>query len=93
MTFIKIIQGFFCSLALLVLSILYAGLVLSALLSIVAGILRTFGLEQIQMSIWNGVELPIAFSISLALLVSLLLFFCSMYIKHSIQFCFSKLKF
>ncbi|MFE3576954.1 hypothetical protein [Lysinibacillus sp. NPDC059133] len=93
MTFIKIIQGFFCSLALLVLSILYAGLVLSALLSIVAGILRTFGLEQIQMSIWNGVELPIAFSIPLALLVSLLLFFCSVYIKRSIQFCFSKLKF
>ncbi|MDD1501344.1 hypothetical protein PVA17_00945 [Lysinibacillus sp. CNPSo 3705] len=93
MTFIKIIQGFFCSLALLVLSILYAGLVFSALLSIVAGILRTFGLEQIQMSIWYGVELPIVFSIPLALLVSLLLFFCSMYIKRSIQFCNSKLKF
>ncbi|MDM5250976.1 MULTISPECIES: hypothetical protein [unclassified Lysinibacillus] len=93
MTFIKIIQGFFCSLALLVLSVLYAGLVLSALLSIVAGILRTFGLEQIQMSIWNSVELPVAFSIPLALLVALLLFYCSMYVKRSIQFCFSKLKF
>ncbi|MFJ3389049.1 hypothetical protein [Lysinibacillus sp. NPDC086135] len=93
MTFIKIIQGFFYSLALLVLSVLYAGLILSALLSMVAGILRTIGLEQIQMSIWNGVELPIAFSIPLALLFSLLLFFCSMYIKRSIQFCFSKLKF
>jgi len=93
MTFIKIIQGFFCSLALLVLSILYAGLIFSALLSVVAGILRTFGLEQIQMSIWNGVELPIAFSIPLALLVALLLFFCSMYVKRSIQFCYSKLTF
>ncbi|WP_323648458.1 hypothetical protein [Lysinibacillus xylanilyticus] len=93
MTFIKIIQGFFCSLALLVLSVLYAGLVLSALLSIVAGILRTFGLEQIQMSIWHGVELPIAFSIPLAILVSLLLFFCSIYVKRSIRFCSSKLKF
>ncbi|QPQ33025.1 hypothetical protein [Lysinibacillus sp. JNUCC 51] len=93
MTFIKIIQGFFCSLALLVLSVLYTGLIISALISIVAGILRTFGLEQIQMSIWSDIELPIAFSIPLALLVSLLLFFCSMYIKRSIQFCYSKLKF
>jgi len=93
MTFAKIIQGFFCSLALLVLVILYAGLILSALLSIVAGILRTFGLEQIKMSLWSGVDLPVAFSIPLALLVALLLFFCSMYIKRSIQFCLSKLKF
>jgi len=93
MIFKNIIQTFFGSLALLVLSVLYAGLVFSALLSILAGILRTFGLEQIQMSIWNGVELPIGFSIPLALLVSLLLFFCSMYIKRAIQFCFSKLKF
>jgi len=93
MTFAKIIQGFFCSLALLVLVILYAGLILSALLSIVAGILRTFGLEQIKMSLWSGVDLPVAFSIPLAFLVALLLFFCSMYIKRSIQFCLSKLKF
>ncbi|KOP79796.1 hypothetical protein AMS59_06210 [Lysinibacillus sp. FJAT-14745] len=93
MTFIKIIQGFFYSLALFVLSVLYAGLILSALLSILAGILRTLGLEQIQMSIWPGVELPVIFSIPLALLVSLLLFFCSIYIKRSIQFCFSKVKF
>ncbi|MFJ7186436.1 hypothetical protein [Lysinibacillus xylanilyticus] len=93
MIFKKIVQSFFCSLVLLVLSVLYAGLVLSALISIVAGILRTFGLEQIQMSIWKGVELPIGFSIPLALLVSLLLFFCSMYIKRAIQFYFSKLRY
>ncbi|MGE7114106.1 hypothetical protein [Lysinibacillus sp. NPDC047702] len=93
MTFIKIIQSFFCSLALFVLVILYAGLILSALLSILAGILRTSGLEQIKMSLWSGVDLPVAFSIPLALLVALLLFFCSMYVKRSIRFCLSKLKF
>jgi len=93
MTIIKIIQAFFCSLALLVLSILYAGLVLSALLAILAGILRTFGLDQIKMSIWYGVDLPVMFSIPLALLVALLLFFCSKYVKRSIQFCFSKLRY
>ncbi|MDM5231066.1 hypothetical protein [Lysinibacillus pakistanensis] len=93
MTFIKIIQSFFCSLALLVLVILYAGLILSALLSIVGGLLRTIGLEQIRMSLWSGVDLPVAFSIPLALVVALLLFFCSMYVKRSIQFCLSKLKF
>gem|GEM_PF-408293 len=93
MTFVKIIRGFFCSLALLVLAVLYAGLILGALLSILAGILRTFGLEQIKMSIWSGIDLPVIFSIPLALLVALLLFFCSMYVKRSIQFCLSKLKF
>jgi len=93
MTFIKILQSFFCSLALLVLVILYAGLILSALLSIVGGLLRTIGLEQIRMSLWSGVDLPVAFSIPLALVVALLLFFCSMYVKRSIQFCLSKLKF
>lgn len=93
MTFIKIIQSFFCSLALLVLVILYAGLILSALLSIAGGLLRTIGLEQIRMSLWSGVDLPVAFSIPLALVVALLLFFCSMYVKRSIQFCLSKLKF
>lgn len=93
MTFIKIIQSFFFSLALLVLVILYAGLILSALLSIVGGLLRTIGLEQIRMSLWSGVDLPIAYSIPLALLVALLLFFCSIYVKLSIQFCLSKLKF
>ncbi|TDX99409.1 UNVERIFIED_CONTAM: hypothetical protein BJ099_11624 [Lysinibacillus xylanilyticus] len=93
MIFKKIVQSFFCSLALLVLSVLYVGLVLSALLSILAGILRTFGLEQIKMGIWYGVELPVIFSIPLALLVSLLLFFCSIYVKRSILFCFSKLRY
>ncbi|MGE7695502.1 hypothetical protein ACQKNC_15505 [Lysinibacillus sp. NPDC094177] len=85
MIFAKIIQSFFYSMALLVLSVLYVGLVLSALLSILAGILRTLGLEQIQMGIWYGVELPVIFSIPLALLVSLLLFFCSIYVKRSIS--------
>jgi len=93
MIIIKIIQGFFCSLALFVLVILYAGLILSALLSIAGGLLRTIGLEQIKMSLWSGVDLPVAFSIPLALVVALLLFFCSMYVKRSIQFCLSKLKF
>ncbi|MGY3187568.1 hypothetical protein [Lysinibacillus sp. TE18511] len=93
MTFVKIIQAFFCSLALLVLSVLYAGLVLSALLAMLAGILRTFGLDQIKMSIWYGVDLPVMFSIPLALLVALLLFFCSIYVKRSISFCFSKLRY
>ncbi|KOS61113.1 hypothetical protein AN161_19220 [Lysinibacillus sp. FJAT-14222] len=93
MTFVKIIQAFFCSSALLVLSILYVCLVVSALVSILAGILRTFGLEQIKMGIWYGVDLPVIFSIPLALLVSFLLFFCSMYVKRSIVFCLSKLRF
>ncbi|MFJ7408551.1 MULTISPECIES: hypothetical protein [unclassified Lysinibacillus] len=88
----KMIRGFFCSLALIVLTVLYVGLVVSALLAILAGILRTVGIDQIKMSIWQGVDLPVVFSIPLALVVSGLLFYCSLYVKRSITFCFSKLK-
>lgn len=89
----KIIQGFFCLLAIPVLSVLYVGLIVSALLSILAGILRTFGLQELEMSIWPGISLPIALSIPFSLLFSLLFFYCSIYVKRSIPFCVSKLKF
>lgn len=89
----KVIRGFFCSLALLVLIVLYIGLVVSALIAIVAGILRTLGIDQIKMSVWQDVDLPVAFSIPFALVVSCLLIFCSRYVKRSITFCFSKLQF
>ncbi|MFL1998227.1 hypothetical protein VYF65_004027 [Lysinibacillus irui] len=92
MIFLKMLQAFFCSLALVVLSVLYIGLLLSAILSIFAGFLRTFGLDQIKMSIWYGVDIPIIFSIPLALLVAVLLFFCATYIKRSIVFCISNLR-
>ncbi|MGE7842781.1 hypothetical protein ACQKNX_18565 [Lysinibacillus sp. NPDC093712] len=88
----KMIRGFFCSLALVVLTVLYVGLVVSALIAILAGILRTVGIDQIKMSIWQGVDLPVVFSIPLALVVSGILFYCSLYVKRSITFCFSKLK-
>ena len=70
----------------MVLSVLYVGLLLSAGLSILAGFLRTFGVDQIKMGIWYGVDLPVMFSIPFALLVALLLFFCATYIKRSIVF-------
>ena len=92
MTFLKMLQAFFCSLALVVLSVLYVGLLLSAGLSILAGFLQTFGLDQIKMTIWYGVDIPIMFSIPLALLVAVLLFFCATYIKRSLVFCISKLR-
>jgi len=88
----KMIRGFFCTLALVVLSVLYVGLVISALIVILAGILRTVGIDQIKMSIWQGVDLPVIFSIPFALVISGLLFYCSLYVKRSITFCFSKLK-
>lgn len=76
----KIILAFFCSLATLVLSILYAGLMVSAILSILAGILRTVGFEQIKMSIWQGVDLPVILSIPLSLVVS---FFCFLLLRFT----------
>ncbi|MFO1442396.1 hypothetical protein KDN24_03980 [Bacillus sp. Bva_UNVM-123] len=89
----KIILAFFISLSIPVLSVLYVGLILSAIISILAGLLRTIGFEQIEMSIWNGMELPVALSIPLSLIVSSLLIIVSVYIKRSIKFCVSHFKF
>ncbi len=89
----KMIRSFFCLLATLVLSVLYGGLILSAVLLILAGILRTVGFDQLKMSIWQGVDLPIVLSIPLSLVVSFLLFIASLYVKRSLVFCYSQLKF
>jgi len=89
----KMIQAFICLLAIPVLSVLYVGLIGSALLSIVAGILRSFGFQQIGMSIWLGVSLPVVLSIPFSLLFSLLFFYCSIHVKRCIPFCIAKLKF
>ena len=51
-------------------------------------LLRTFGLEQIKMGLWYGVDLPVMFSIPFSLLIALLLFFCATYIKRSIVFVY-----
>lgn len=89
----KIILAFFISLSIPVLFVLYVGLILSAIISILAGLFRTIGFEQIEMSIWNGMELPVSLSIPLSLIVSSLLIIVSVYIKRSIKFCVSHLKF
>lgn len=87
----KMIHSFLLSLTIPVLSVLYLGMILSALLSILTGILRTIGFEQIKMSIWQGIDLPLALSIPLSLVVSFLLFKSSLYVKRSVTFCFHKL--
>lgn len=87
----KTVITFFLYQAILVLSVLYAGLLLSALLSIIAGILRTFGLRQISMSIWYNVELPVLLSIPVAFLFAYLLFIGSRYVKTAIKTCATKL--
>lgn len=87
----KMLLSFLLSLSIPVLSVLYLGMILSALLSILAGILRTIGFEQIEMSIWQGIELPVALSIPLSIVVSFLLFKGSLYVKRSISFCFHNL--
>ncbi|PWU69866.1 MULTISPECIES: hypothetical protein [Gracilibacillus] len=82
---------FWLLLSIPVLSVLYAGLLVSAILIILAGLFRTFGFEQIKMSIWPSVELPIMFSIPLSLGVSILLFIASYHIGKSIRYCMGKL--
>lgn len=89
----KLIRTFLYLLIIPVLSVLYLGMILSALISMIAGILRTFGLEQIKMSIWHNVALPVGLSIPLAFVVSFLLIVASLYVKRSIKFCVSNLKY
>lgn len=88
----RTIGGFILILAIPVLSVLYAGLILSACISVVAGILRTLGFHQLQMSIGPEYNLPVYLSIPFALLVASLLFFASVYVKRSIRSCMSSLK-
>ncbi|MDO6447928.1 hypothetical protein [Oceanobacillus profundus] len=75
-----------------VLYVLYVGLMLCALLILLAGILRTFGIEQIQMSIWQGIELPAVLSIPISLAVSILLVICSLYVRRSIRYCIVRIR-
>jgi len=86
-----VIRGLFCTLALVVLTVLYGGLVISALIAILASILRTLGVDQIKMSVWQGIDVPVAFSIPFALVISCILFYCSLHVKRAMSFCFKKL--
>lgn len=88
----KMIRTFLFSLTTLVLAVLYVGMILSALISFLAGILRTIGFRQIKMSLWYGIDLPVAFSIPLSLIVSIILIVGSMYVKRSIKFCVSNIR-
>ena len=88
----KIIYPFFYLLTIPVLFVLYVGLIVSTIISMSAGILRTFGFEQIKMSIWRGIDLPISLSIPLAMIVSFLLITSSLYVKRLLNFCFSNLR-
>jgi uncharacterized membrane protein len=61
------------------------GLIGSAILSFLAGFLRTIGLEAIKINFWYNNPVPTMLSLPFALIVSLLLFFCSRYIKRLIN--------
>lgn len=88
----KIISSFFYLLTIPVLAVLYVGLIVSAIISMLAGILRTFGFEQIKMVIWPGIDLPVPLSIPLALIVSFILIIILLYVKRLINFCVSSLR-
>ncbi|MDQ0226393.1 hypothetical protein [Metabacillus niabensis] len=86
MKIFKMIKAFLFSLCIPVLSVLYIGLIVSAIVSILAGILRTVGYEQIKLSIWKGIELPVTFSLPFSFTVSFLLIYLSIFIKRSINY-------
>ncbi|KGR76347.1 hypothetical protein [Ureibacillus sinduriensis] len=93
MAIAKMVRTFFYFLTIPVLFVLYLGLILSAFLISIAGILRTIGFEQIKMSIWHNVAIPVSLSIPISLIVSFLLIIGSFYIKRLIKHCVSHLNF
>ena len=92
MVILQLTIRFLLLLTIPVLYVLYVGLMLCALLILLAGILRTFGIEQIQMSIWQGIELPAVLSIPISLAVSILLIIGSLYVRRSIRYCIVRIR-
>ncbi|OZI13579.1 hypothetical protein CEW92_00660 [Bacillaceae bacterium SAS-127] len=88
----SLLKKFMFILSLPVLSVLYLGLLGSVLFALLAGLLRTFGFEAVKITIWPDIAIPAMFSFPFALLVALLLFFCSIYIKRLLKFVFSNVQ-
>ena len=55
------------------LAVLSVGLFVSAVAALFGGLLRTLGFSIIQMTIWSGVEIPVAFSLPMSILVASIL--------------------
>ncbi|CRK85014.1 hypothetical protein BN000_05073 [Neobacillus massiliamazoniensis] len=80
-----ILKKFFYFLSFPVLFVLYVGIIGSAILSFLAGFLRTIGFESIKINFWYNIPVPTMLSLPFSLIVSLLLFFCSRYVKRLIK--------
>ncbi|UQZ75045.1 hypothetical protein C2I17_11025 [Niallia circulans] len=93
MIFFKMIRSFLYLLAIPVLFILYIALIFSAIFSLTAGILRTFGFEQITMTIWKDINLPVILSIPFSLILSIILLIVCIYVKRSIAYLKSHLNY
>lgn len=78
--------------AILVFSILYGGFITVIVLTLLAGFLNTFGFEQFQMFIWHNIELPAAWSIPLAIVVSALLAYLTIRVKHVLSYLLGLVK-
>lgn len=78
--------------AILVLSILYGGFITVIVLTLLAGFLNTFGFEQFQMFIWHNMELPAAWSTPFAIVVSALLAYLTIRVKHVLSYLLGLVK-
>ncbi|WP_366248063.1 hypothetical protein [Terribacillus aidingensis] len=78
--------------AILVFAILYGGFITVIVLTLLAGILNTFGFEQFQMFIWHNIKLPAAWSIPFAIVVSALLGYLTMRVKRILSYLLSQVK-
>lgn len=69
----RIVNGFGALLIVPILSVLSVGLLVCSIIVILGGMLRTFGMDFLQMNIGSGLEIPQILSLPVALVTALLL--------------------
>ncbi|WP_077299204.1 hypothetical protein [Virgibacillus pantothenticus] len=77
---------FLATLGLLIFSLLYVGLIVSAVIGLGASILRTIGITQIEMTLTPNIPVPRYLSIPVMCVVVAVLLITAKYVKRIINF-------
>lgn len=80
------VYRFFAALSLLVFVVLYVSLIGTAIIGLSGSVLRTMGVEQIEMTFMPNTPIPRFLSIPVMLVVVFVLLTISKYVKRAIEF-------
>ncbi|MFU0791895.1 hypothetical protein JNUCC74_11350 [Cerasibacillus sp. JNUCC 74] len=80
------VYRFFAALGLFVLVVLYVSLIGTAIFGLGGSILRTMGVDQIEMTFMPNTPIPRFLSIPVMLVVAFVLFTIAKYVKRAIEF-------